>query len=297
MVLNVSHRHLAVLYCLSQRRPKVTGHGLFLVQAGRRSLLGAVCTAPIGNDETLISPILFEGIVQGVGVLTSVVAVDAVIGAHHRAWARDLDADVEGEKIALLHGTFRDDRVHDVSTGLLVVDGEMLDVANDVLRLFALHQIANHCSGQQRIFSGVLEGPPVPRFARQIDAPAQTHIEALRSQLSTDERAVLAGTLRVPARSGRQIRRERGRIAAIRPAVRAAVREMGQGHLPLGSMCHAVAVQERNLLVQGHLLQHQPGPLFRREGRVHPGLVRVLPHDRTCGRGQSYGCCQYTDCP
>ena len=48
MVIDLSHRHQAVLYCLSQRRPKVVGHGLLLVHAGRRSLLGAVRTAPIG---------------------------------------------------------------------------------------------------------------------------------------------------------------------------------------------------------------------------------------------------------
>ena len=136
---------------------------------------------------------------QGVGVLTGVVAVDAVIGAHHRAGVRNLDADVEREKIALLHCTLGDDYIHDVSTGLLIVYGEMLEVADDMLRLFALHEIANHGPREQRIFSGVLEVPPVPRFARQVYTPTQRHIEALRSQLSTDERAVFAGTPRVPA--------------------------------------------------------------------------------------------------
>ena len=101
--------------------------------------------------------------------------------------------------------------------------GEMLHVANDVLRLLALHEIADHCSSQQRIFSRVLEGPSIPRFARKIYAPTQRHVEALRSQLSTDQRAVLAGALRIPAGSGRQIRWERRRVAAIRPAVANAI--------------------------------------------------------------------------
>ena len=99
----------------------------------------------------------------------------------------------------------------------------MLDVANYVLCLFALHQIANHGSGEQRIFSGVLESPPVPWFARKVYAPTQRHVEALRPQLSTDECAVLAGALRVPARSGRQTRGERRRIAAVGAAVANAI--------------------------------------------------------------------------
>ena len=85
VVINIGHRHFAVLHCLYKRRPKEIGHGLFLVQAGRRSLLGAVRSVPIGDDETLISPILLQNVMQDVGILTGVVAVDAVIGTHHRA--------------------------------------------------------------------------------------------------------------------------------------------------------------------------------------------------------------------
>src|SRR5260370_22648821 len=98
--------------------------------------------APIGDDETPESPILLEDVMQDISVLAGVVAVDAVIGAHHRAGIRNLDADVKGEEIALLHSTLGYDRVHDVAAGFLIIDGEMLDVSNDVLRLLALHEIA-----------------------------------------------------------------------------------------------------------------------------------------------------------
>ena len=93
---------------------------------------------------------------------------------------------MEGEKIGFLHGAFGDDRVHDVPAGFLIVDGVMLDVANDVLCLLALHEIADHGSGEQRIFAGVLEGPAVPRFAREVHAAAERHIEALSPQLAPD---------------------------------------------------------------------------------------------------------------
>ena len=149
----------------------------------------------------------------------------------------------------------------------------MLDVTDHVLRLFALHQIAHHGSGQQRVFSGVLESPPVPGFARKVHASTQRHIEALRTQFAADKRAVFAGALRVPARSCCHGRRKRCRVTSIGSTVAnavggvgnqyrrnaqafyafdvacAAIPQMGQGHLPLGGMLHAVAMQERNLLL------------------------------------------------
>ena len=204
-----------------------------------------LCVPPQSEmTKPLKSPILLKNVVQDVGVLTSVVAVDAVIGAHHRAWVRNLNADMEGEKIGLLHRTFGDDRVHDVPTGFLIVEREMLHVANDVLRLLALHEIADHGSGEQRIFSGVLEGPAVPRFARKVYAPTQRHIEALRPQLSPDERAVLAGALRVPARSGRQTGWKRRRVAAIRSAVANAV---GGVRNEIAGECPAASLLRRSL--------------------------------------------------
>ena len=125
--------------------------------------------APVGDNETLESPLRLEHVVKQVGVLAGVVAIDAVVRAHDGGGIGDGDADVEGEQIGLLHAAPGDDGVDEVTAGFLVVHGVVLDVANDVLRLLALHEIADDGSGEERIFAGVFEGAAVAGLAGEVD--------------------------------------------------------------------------------------------------------------------------------
>ena len=219
MVINFGKRHFAVFYRLQERRTEKISHGLFLIQTSRGSFHRAVGAIPIGDDEALKSPIFLEHVTQQIRVLARVISVDEIVGTHHRAGIRDIDADVESEQIAFLHGSFGDDHVDDIPAGFLIVDGVMLEVANDVLGLFAFHQIADHGPGEQRIFAGIFEGAAVAGFAGEIYAATERHVKTLRSQFPADQRAVFAGGLRIPTRSGRQRGWQRGGVTAVRSAI------------------------------------------------------------------------------
>ena len=155
-------------------------------------------------DEAFEAPVILKHVVQQIGILAGVVAVDPVIGAHDGAGIGDGDGDMKREEIGLLHAAFGDDGVDEVAAGFLVVHCVVLDVADDVLGLFALHQIADDGSGEQRVFAGVLEGAAISRLASEVDSAAESHVEALRAKLAADHRAECAGGLGIPARCGSQ---------------------------------------------------------------------------------------------
>src|ERR1700722_9129348 len=111
---------------------------------------------------------------------------------------RDIDSHVEGEQVALLHGLLRDASVYDIAASLLIVHRVMFDIANDVLALFAFHQVPDDCSGKQRIFSRILKGPAISWIAGDINPTPESHIEPLISQLPANQRAVFASQLRPP---------------------------------------------------------------------------------------------------
>ena len=56
---------------------------------------------------------------------------------------RGADADLKSQQIALAHGPLRDHGIDQRAAGFLVVDGVMLDVADDMLCLLAGHQFSH----------------------------------------------------------------------------------------------------------------------------------------------------------
>ena len=62
-------------------------------------MFGRMDCAPVRQDETPITPVAFKHLVQQPGILAGVIAVDAVIGAHHRSRLAALDPDLEGEEV------------------------------------------------------------------------------------------------------------------------------------------------------------------------------------------------------
>ncbi len=93
---------------------------------------------------------------------------------------------MKGEQIGLLHGSLRDDRVHKEASRLLVVHHVVLDVTDNMLPLFAFHQVANHGAREERIFTCIFKVAPIAGFADQIDSSPQSHVESLRPQFFAD---------------------------------------------------------------------------------------------------------------
>ncbi len=165
VIIHLRHGHLAPEDRLLEFFAVEVIHRLLMVEPRGRCLDRAVGSAPVGNHEAFEQPILLEHIGQGVIVLAGVDAVDGVVGAHDRSGIADLNADMEGEQIGLLHGPLANDHVDIFAAIFLIVHDVVLDVADDVLGLLALDAIAHQGAGEQRIFALVFEGSSVARLA------------------------------------------------------------------------------------------------------------------------------------
>ena len=176
-VVDAAHGHLSRLDGLLQRvaepRPFGRTSRLLGVQACQRRLRGAVRGVPVGDDESLEAPGLLQQLVEQVVVLAGPVAVHLVVGAHDHAGLALQHGDLEGEQVGLAHDARAHLHVADVAPGLLIVDGVVLEISDDLLALLALDHLGHHLAGEDRIFSEILEVPSVARLAHQVDAATE----------------------------------------------------------------------------------------------------------------------------
>src|SRR5689334_13781860 len=288
VVVDFRHGDFAGLHGFFQFGAEEIVERLFVVETGGGSFFGAVCATPIGDDKALEAPLFLENVGEQIFIFAGEVAVDGVVGAHHRPGLADLDADFEGEKVAFAHGALADDDVDFVAAAFLIVKSVMLDVADDVLALLALDAIADHDSGEDGILAHVLEGPAIAGFAGDVNAAAEGHVVALGAKFAADERAVFAGGMRVPTGSsgyiGGQSNGETSVFGAAADAIGgvahldhgnaearnaddetgAAVAEIPDGAGLAGPARHAVAVKQFDFFVEGHLLEDHVGALVGR---------------------------------
>ena len=187
---------------------------LLLVEASVRGFGSGMCTTPIGDDEALKVEILFQDVGEQIFVFAGIVAIDAVVGAHECAGIGDLESYLEGKQIRFAHGTLVDVYVYGIAAALLVVHCIVLQVADYVLRLHSLDEVADQRACQKRVFALILKRTAVARLARQVDASAERHAVALLAQLAADQCAIFKGSLRIPCGSSRQVVGQRGGIAS-----------------------------------------------------------------------------------
>ena len=113
----------------------------------------------------------------------------------------DAVADLEGQQVGFAHGPHADDGIHQTAAAFLVVDGVVLQF--------------NDGAGEDRVLAMVLKIASVAEFPGQVDAAGKAHVVALRALLPANQRSILAGGLRVPARCRCQVRGQRGGITAV----------------------------------------------------------------------------------
>ena len=184
--------------------------------------------------------------------------------------------------------------VEGVAAGLLIVEDVVLDVAHDVVGLHAAGELADHGAGEDGVFAGVLEVAAVARLADEVDAAADGHVEAHGAEFAADDGAVEEGGVRVPGRGHAEDGRERCGITALVGGHAHAVGGVGEvdvgqaqardagdeagaavvARVDIGAGAEdapAVAVDELDLLVEGHLVDHQVGAGVGIERGIHPG--------------------------
>ena len=97
------------------------------------------------------------------------------------------DGDLERQQVGFAHGALAQLHVADVAAGLLVVEGVVLHVADDLLGLHALDELGDHLAGQDGVFALVFEVAAVARLARDVHAAAERGVVLLIAQLAADQ--------------------------------------------------------------------------------------------------------------
>jgi len=219
-VVDARQRDRPAIHRLLERVSEIIAAWHFDVQPGERRFGSGMSPAPVGKHEALKAECLLQHVGQQVAVLAGPIGVDLVVGAHDRAGARILDADLEGQQVAFAHGALVENHVADVAARFLVVKRVVLDIPDDALGLQGLHLLPDEPAGQDRILAFVLEETAVARLSREVDAAAERHVESLVAQLAADECAVFVGQLGVPTGGFGNRGGQRGGVAAARRASR-----------------------------------------------------------------------------
>ena len=133
---------------------------------------------PVGHEEAVEAPLLFEDVDVEDFVLGGVLAVDEVVAVHDGADVALLDGGFEGGKVELVEGALVDDGVDVVAIVLGVVGVEVLDGGADALALDAVDVGDVHVGGEVRVFAEVLEVAAVHGRAVDVDAGAEEEVDA-----------------------------------------------------------------------------------------------------------------------
>ena len=110
-----------------------SGAGHFEVVSRDEAAYSVVIAAPVGHDHAPVAPVAEQDILQKVGVLVGVDAVDPVIGGHDAADAALPDCRFKGRQVYLAQGALVNDRVVGHAQKLLGVCGKVLDAGGDAV--------------------------------------------------------------------------------------------------------------------------------------------------------------------
>src|SRR3712207_885332 len=174
--------HLAPLYEVGQEPGVEVAEGHLHVQP--REGPGFRVAQPedeVGDHVALETPLVFEDLGEQPPVLTAELAVDLVVGAHHRSRAL-LDAALEVRQVHLAERPLGDAHVHPKTRVLYAVEREVLDTGHRV-PLHAAHQGGAHLAEVVRILTVGLLGPPPGWVPQEVDAHAPEEVGALGTQL------------------------------------------------------------------------------------------------------------------
>ena len=256
-----------------------------------------VLRAPIGQHVTLEAPIVLQHLIEQPLVLAGVNAVHQIVAAHDRAGIALLQGYLESKQVTHARGGFVDDDVDRAAARLLIIEGIVLERRDDVIRLNAAHERADHQSGQERIFAAIFEISAAAGLAQQIHAPCKHDVVARRARFATDHRAATLGQRRVPGRGREEPRRQQralelGRRLALGRHATAGVRlplrrdrepwhaaddssglrsRFGKAILVPLALNPEIASQKRELLVQSQRLDQAIGAFIGRKAALEPG--------------------------
>ena len=169
----------------------------------RRAVLYAqrmvIAAAPVGDNRAVKAPVLAQDVLQKVGVLVGVGAVDEVVAGHDGLGVRLFDDDFKAGQVEFPQGSLVDDGVRRHAAQLLAVDGEVLGAGGDAVGLDAAHVGRGQLAGKVRVLREILEVAPAQRAALGVEARPQQDGYLLRGGLLPHGLTDLLAEGRVPA--------------------------------------------------------------------------------------------------
>ena len=251
---------------------------------------------PVRHDEPVELPLALEDVAEQ-RALRHRMAVDAVVGRHHRPGAALAHDRLERRHVELAQRALAHARVERHPLRLGVVGDEVLHRRADAAALHAADVRDADPGREQRILAEALEVPPAVRRPVQVDRRRQQDVHALAPRLEREQPSELLDELLVPRRRERRRRRDVGRRVALVPALAAhagrAVRDdqAPQSRRGLGMQRPEVRAGEQADL----LLQRQRGDprgelalVDRHARKVTSGSSRSRP-DRPQGLSRNGG--------
>mmetsp|Transcript_92395 Transcript_92395/g.206541 ORF Transcript_92395/g.206541 Transcript_92395/m.206541 type:complete len:240 (-) Transcript_92395:890-1609(-) len=201
MYNHVVHCHLRYVRGINQVRQmlEVCGLGHFHIEAVQGSNCRVMRGAPITDNVTPEAEILAQQRLQELLVLASMLAVDAVVGAHHGASAR-LERGLERLHVDLVLRTVADFNIHLLAIGLLIVVEPMLGSRDDAALLHLVHVGLRELTAEERVFARKrLEGSATQLRTDDLHIRAKQDVTTLVLELFRDRRAIALRGLRVEA--------------------------------------------------------------------------------------------------
>ena len=218
-----------------------------------RMVVGA---APVGHNGTGKAPVPAQNILQKMGVLVGIGAVDEVVARHDGLGRSLLDHDLKAGQVQLAQRALVQNGVGRHAAQLLTVDGKMLGAGCNALALDAPHIGGGHLARKIRVLGKILKVASAQGAALGVKPGAEQHGNLLRGGLLAHGAADLLAQCGVPAAGHGGRSREAGRRHAgvqtqmvRRPRLLAhAVRPIRQGdgrHTRLGAAARGEGARAR----------------------------------------------------
>ena len=240
-------------------------------------LLRVVRAAPVGDDHAVEGPVAFQNVVQQIPVVTAMLSLIFIIGAHDGPCTALLDSCLEGREVDFVQRTVVDRDIDAVAVRLLIIEREMLHADGNAVLLHLLDVGNDHPRGEVGILAHVLEIAAVERRAVDVHAGSQQDVLLAVARLLADGFAIQRRHFGVPRRGEARQRRE-SRAGVVGPAGLIpfvpqdlgtdAVGTVGAPHLGNAQARNArrrefrLRVQDGDLLFEGHARKSVLDPSF-----------------------------------
>ena len=169
-----------------------------------------IVSAPVGNHEAVEAPVIPEYLLQEMGILVGIGAVDLVVAGHDGSGLALFYGDLKAGKVDFPQRALVHHAVHGHPPQLLRIDGKMLGAGGDAVFLNAPDIGGGHFTGKIGVFREILKVPPAQGAALHIESRPQQNVYTVRGSFPAQRSAQLLPQRFIPGIGHGGRRREAG---------------------------------------------------------------------------------------